>query len=309
MNNSITKHLSLLHLSERISIWHNFNKLLSVNNKLKKLLVFWLTIFCLPLFAETNSSKIRLYTLNCGYINVHDAYHFSDTAFYGHQSLYLSNPCFLIKHPKGWLLWDLGLGDQYFKHQFEDKKHDATLIVPISIKSQLKELDLMPSDIQYVALSHTHFDHTGNANLFPQATWLIQRTEYQALQQTPLPPATDPSIVPILRTVHKILVNGDYDVFGDDTVIILRTPGHTVGHQSLQIKLNHTGVIILSGDLYHTKRAYHYKQMPSFNANRADTLASMERVDDILKNTKATLIIQHDMKDFSVLPKIPNFLD
>lgn len=289
--------------------------------KLKKIIyelscvVFSFFIFTHALYAESAETKlgfsadVRVYALNCGYIDIHDGAPFSDTSFYPHQPIRLTDPCFLIKNPKGWLLWDTGLGDQYVDHTFTDKKLGVTLTVPVSLAAQLKQLGLTPNDIRYVALSHTHFDHTGNAHLFAHATWLLQRAEYQFIQQKPLSPTVASNTFQILSAANKILLDGDYDVFGDGTVQILRTPGHTPGHESLEIKLAHQGVIILSGDLYHTRQSYLFKQIPVFNTSRAETLASMARIEGILHNTHGRLIIQHDPNDFKSLAKIPDYLN
>lgn len=264
----------------------------------------------ISLFAATTMPiDVRLYTLDCGMIDVHDAAPFSDTNAYPHQPMRLADPCFLIKNPKGWLLWDLGLGDQYVNHPYEDTKHGVTLTVPVTLVAQLKELGLTPDDIRYVALSHTHFDHTGNASLFPHAMWLMQRAEYQYIQQKPLSSAVADNTFQIIRGFHKTLLDGDYDVFGDGTVKILSTPGHTPGHESLEVLLPHQGVIILSGDLYHTRKSYQLRLIPVFNSSRVDTLASMAQIDNILHNTHGRLIIQHDPNDFAALPKIPQYLN
>ncbi|MCC2624599.1 MAG: N-acyl homoserine lactonase family protein [Burkholderiales bacterium] len=255
------------------------------------------------------SSDVRLYALNCGLIKIHDGASFSDTGFYSHKSLSLVDPCFLIKHNNSYLMWDLGLGEQYIGKTIQNTEHGVTLSATTSLITQLKELNLTPDDINYVGISHFHFDHTGNANLFPNATLLIQRAEYNSLEQNPLPPAVNNDLKKILQPMKKTLILGDQDVFGDGTVVMLKTPGHTVGHQSLQLKLQHSGTIILSGDLYHSREAYHYKQVPTFNASRADTMASMNRVDEILQNRHGRLIIQHDARDFATLPKFPKFLD
>lgn len=253
------------------------------------------------------TSGVRIYTLNCGYIDIHDFASFSDTNLYPHHSRRLADPCFLIKNPKGLLLWDLGLGDQYVNRSVEDKKYGVTLTVPISLTAQLKQLGLTPNDIKYVGISHSHFDHTGNANLFPHATWLVQRAEYQYTQQKPFAVAAD--TFQTLTHMNKILLDGDYDVFGDGTAVILRTPGHTPGHQSLEVVLPHHGVMILSGDLYHARESYLAKQVPAFNTSRAETLASMSRISGLLSNTRGHLIIQHDLTDFTALPKLPKYLD
>lgn len=270
-------------------------------------MLLWVSlIFTCPAYAAIDT---RLYALDCGSLDMHDIASFSDTQFYSHHPMRLADTCFLIKNPNGWLLWDLGLGDQYLDHPFEDKKHHTTLTVSHSLVSQLKQLGLTPNDIQYVALSHSHFDHTGNAKLFTHATWLLQRSEYQFIQQKPLSSAVADNTFQLLSGVNKILLDGDYDVFGDGTVIILRTPGHTPGHESLEVVLPHKGVIIISGDLYHMRQSEEFKQVPAFNTSRSETLASMARIDGVLHNTHGRLIIQHDPSDFASLPKIPQYLD
>jgi N-acyl homoserine lactone hydrolase len=105
------------------------------------------------------------------------------------------------------------------------------------------------------------------------------------------------------------MIDGDYDVFGDGRVRILKTPGHTPGHQSLLLKLQVAGTVVLSGDLYHTRENHQYARVPTINTQRADTLASMARIETILKNSKARLIIQHDLRDFAALPKFPEYLN
>jgi N-acyl homoserine lactone hydrolase len=256
-----------------------------------------------------NTPDVRVYALDCGSIKIHDGSSFSDTGFYSHKSLSLVDPCFLVKHNNSYLMWDLGLGEQYVGKTVENTEHGVTLSASISLITQLKELNLTTDDIQYVGVSHFHFDHTGNADLFPHATWLIQRAEYKSLEQNPPPLAVSDDLKKILQPVKKTLIFGDQDVFGDGSVVMIRTPGHTVGHQSLQLKLQHSGTVILSGDLYHSREAYRFKQVPVFNYSRADTLASMHRVDEILQNRHGRLIIQHDARDFAAFPKFPKFLD
>lgn len=255
------------------------------------------------------SIDLRLYTLNCGYFVIHDAAPFFNENFYPHRSLRLADPCYLIKHDNVWMLWDLGLGDRYAGKSVEDKKHGITIYVNQRLTTQLKELGLTPSRIKYVALSHSHFDHTGNADLFSNATWILQNAEYQFIQKAPLSSAVDANIVKLLVSRKKALINGDYDIFHDGTVKIISTPGHTPGHESLQVNLPHAGTIILSGDLYHTRLSYQHQQIPVFNTSHIQTLTSMARLNRILQNTTGRLVIQHDPQDFMSLPKIPNYLD
>lgn len=255
------------------------------------------------------AKDIRIYTLDCGDINVHNMAPFSDNHFYPRQARSLVDPCFLIKHPQGWLLWDLGLGERYVGSTVEDKKHDVDISVSISLIAQLKQLGLKPDDIKFVGFSHAHFDHTGNTTLFPDATFLMQKKEYDFMQQKPLASSVAPATFSILKNFHTQLLEGDYDVFGDGSVLILSTPGHTPGHQSLEVVLPHQGVVVLSGDLYHTRAAYEYKLVPTFNTSHAETLASMTRIDALLRHTKGRLIIQHDPEDAASLPVIPGYLN
>ncbi len=175
-------------------------------------------------------------------------------------------------------------------------KYFSVGIVSTSISDQLKMLKLSPNDIKYVMLSHTHFDHTGNINLFPNATLIMQEAEYQSLSQKQLPHAVSNDLLNTVKPMHKILINGNYDLFNDGTVVVIKTPGHA-------------DTVVLSGDAYHTREAYLYSQVPQFNYNRADTLASMQRINEILKNTHGQLIIQHSKEDFATLPKFPAFLN
>jgi glyoxylase-like metal-dependent hydrolase (beta-lactamase superfamily II) len=161
----------------------------------------------------------------------------------------------------------------------------------------------------YVAFSHFHFDHTGNANLFGAPTWIINSAELAWALGTPTPFAVDPSTFSTYKTAKTQMIAGDHDVFGDGKVKILKAPGHTPGHQVLEIKLRKSGTVILSGDLYHTRDNRKYRRVPTFNFERADTLASIDRVETIVKNTKARVIVQHDLADFKALPKFPAYMN
>jgi N-acyl homoserine lactone hydrolase len=97
----------------------------------------------------------------------------------------------------------------------------------------------------------------------------------------------------------------DKDVFGDGSVIMLYTPGHTRGHHSLLGKLPQTGAVLLSGDLAHFRENYDTNGVPTFNTDRAQSLASLDRVKKIVAGTKATVIIQHQARDVDKLPVFP----
>jgi glyoxylase-like metal-dependent hydrolase (beta-lactamase superfamily II) len=88
-------------------------------------------------------------------------------------------------------------------------------------------------------------------------------------------------------------------------VIVLRTPGHTPGHQALLVKLPQTGAVILSGDAVHFHENYDTDGVPWFNYDRAETVASIERLKKLVATQKAKLIIQHDARDVDKLPAFP----
>lgn len=252
---------------------------------------------------------IRLYTLDCGRAELKDMGFFSDTGEYTGQPGTIAVSCFLIRHPKGILLWDTGMGDKLVEKKEGVDFGAIHIFASVTLIDQLKQLGLTPSDVTYMAFSHFHFDHTGNANLFPSSTWILNQAELTWALGNPKPDSVDLSSFSGYKTAKSKMIDGDYDVFGDGSVRILRAPGHTPGHQVLELQLKKAGAVILSGDLYHLRQNYDHRRVPDFNFNRADTLASMDRVEKIIQNTKGRLVVQHDPGDFRTMPKFPAYLE
>ncbi len=254
-------------------------------------------------------SSVRLYAIDCGWAKVSDMKDFSDTGNLDGKAGELAVPCFLVWHPKGALLWDLGLGDK-----LADKKDGVTLdefhlVVRRTLLSQLAAIGLKPGDIRFVAFSHMHWDHTGNANDYTSATWLINKREFDWATGTPAPDGVDQSTFSDYKKAKIETFDGDKDVFGDGSVHILRAPGHTPGHSVLLLKLKNAGTLILSGDLYHAMESRTEKLVPIYNTSRADTLASMDRIERLLATDNGRLVIQHAPESFNSLPKFPGYLD
>lgn len=269
-----------------------------------------ITALALPAYAADAIKSVRLYALDCGHIDIKNMGFFSDTGEYDGKPGALVAPCFLIRHPKGTLVWDTGLGDKLAeKKEGVDLPGGFHISVPVTLAGQLGQLGLAPADVTYVAFSHFHFDHTSNANLFSGATWILNKRELEWALSDPTPFAVDPSTFSGYKTAKTQLIDGDYDVFGDGSVRILKAPGHTPGHQVLEIKLRKGGTYILSGDLYHTRANRQFHRVPGFNFDRADSLASIDRIEKIVHNTKARLVVQHDPVDFKLLPKFPGYLE
>jgi glyoxylase-like metal-dependent hydrolase (beta-lactamase superfamily II) len=253
--------------------------------------------------------EVRLYTLDCGHVDVKDLGWFSDTGEYDGKPGSFAVPCFVIRHPKGTLLWDTGLSDKLAENKNGLDNGGFHMSVAVTLADQLTTLGLTPADVTQVAFSHFHSDHTGNANLFGSSTWIVNKAELAWAEANPAPFGVDASTFSAYKTAKTQMIDGDYDVFGDGSVRVLKTPGHTPGHQVLVVKLKKTGVVILSGDLYHLRDNRKFRRVPTFNHERADTLASIDRIEKIVKNTHARFVVQHDLQDFKSMPKFPAYLD
>lgn len=259
--------------------------------------------------ARAQAPEIELYMLDCGRMELHRLDLFSDTGDYkptDQKSILV--PCFLVKHPDGILLWDSGLPDTLKENPEAGKSPFFTSVVEKTLVGALSELDLAPADVTHFAMSHLHFDHAGNANLFMASKLLIQNAEYEAGFGTLLPLGFDPATYSELKDADRLPLQGDHDVFGDGSVVVLSTPGHTPGHQCLLVNLQETGPIILSGDLFHLVANRKNARVPGFNTSRAETLASMDRIEKLAANLKARVVIQHDPDDHSGIPMSPQFL-
>lgn len=244
--------------------------------------------------------SLRLYVLDCGRITgvSGDSLGFKPGEL---KTADMITPCFLIVHPRGTMIWDTGeIPDSAFKNGVSPAKQGA-FTVDRPLLPQLAAIGYTPADITYLALSHYHGDHVANASLFAGSTWIVQQAERDKIfaprpaNAPRLGGVPDPSYFePLRNSKTLILKNEDHDVFGDGTVVIKFTPGHTPGHQSLFLKLKNTGPVLLSGDLYHYPEEITYNRIPSFDSDKEQTAKSRAAIQEFLKKTHAQLWIQHD---------------
>jgi len=225
----------------------------------------------------------------------------------------MSVVAYLVVHPRGTLLWDSGtIPDELVK---PGGTTIARATVTKTLSGQLAEIGYKPADINYLALSHYHYDHSANGNQFAGSTWLVQRPERAAMfPDTPPANPIDPNVSDKFSALAKsktVLLDGDHDVFGDGSVVILSTPGHTPGHQSLFVKLAKTGPLVLSGDLYHYPAERTLKDFLPFGGRGSDAqeAASKAKVEAVLKDKGAALWIQHDLVADAKLKKSPAYYD
>jgi glyoxylase-like metal-dependent hydrolase (beta-lactamase superfamily II) len=253
----------------------------------------------IPVFAQT-PAEVSLTRFDCASsAGPADIGRFSDTMAYEGKKLQLTASCYLIHHADHYMIWDTG-------YPVAAATPNAPT-VKVTLVDQLAQLKIKPEQINYVGISHYHGDHTGQAASFPQATLLIGQGDWDVLQG-PTPSGTT-NAAPLKHWLSGAgkseQVAKDKDVFGDGTVVMLDTPGHTAGHHSLLVKLKEKGNVLLTGDLAHFHENYDTNGVPTFNFNRADTLASFDRFKQIAKNLNATVIIQHDPRDIDKLPAFP----
>ncbi len=265
-----------------------------------------------PAAVPAADNEVKLYALDCGHLDFKSLGMFSDTGDYDGRPGRIDTPCFLIRHPVGWMLWDTGLGDEIAKSPQGIELFGGLVReqVPVTLVAQLKTLGLAPKDIRVVAFSHLHEDHVGNANLFVKnSTWVINDKELAWAKSEPTPMRVDPALFSGVESADVKHIDGDFDVFGDGRVIILKAPGHTPGHQVLLLRLKKAGALLLTGGLYPLRESRAQKRVPSINVSRADTLATFDRIEKIAVNQKARVVAQGDPADFAALPKFPAYLE
>ncbi|WP_337188566.1 N-acyl homoserine lactonase family protein [Phenylobacterium sp.] len=256
-----------------------------------------------PAEATPNTPKtVELYAMDCGRISLTNADMFADDGSYKGVAAEMVVPCYLIRHPKGDLVWDTGLPAP------AAGKPPPPGTPARSLADQLGDLGLTPADIEYVSVSHSHFDHIGNAGLFTGSTWIVDPKEREvAFNEAARKNAGTFAAYSALETAKtRLIEQPTYDVFGDGQVVIHKAPGHTPGHTVLLVRLKETGPVILTGDLWHIAASRPNRRVPRFNFDKAQTLDTMEAVEALARAEKARLILQHVPEDFAGLPKFPN---
>jgi glyoxylase-like metal-dependent hydrolase (beta-lactamase superfamily II) len=220
------------------------------------------------------------------------------------------NIAYLIAHPKGTVMFDVGaVTDSHFKG---DGTPVTEGIVSASrpLKPQLAAAGYTPADVTYLAMSHYHSDHTANANDFAGATWIVQKAERDAMFADKPQGIIQPAHYSALRSAKtRVLDNADLDVFGDGTVVVMSTPGHTPGHQVLFVRLAKRGPVLLAGDLYHYPEERTTGRIPTFEFNAEQSRASRQKVEAFVTQTGAELWIEHDIATHAKLPRPPAFVE
>ena len=256
--------------------------------------------------ASQTPASVKLYVFDCGTLKSGNPGVLLER---GVTTTDMSVAAYLIVHPRGTLLWDTGvIPDELIQ---PGGTTEARATVHKTLKGQLAEIEYKPSDITYLALSHNHYDHSANSNSFAGSTWLVQKAERAAM--FPDTPPSTPSNAAVrfsaLKSSKTTLLDGDYDVFGDGSVVIKSAPGHSPDHQVLFVNLSNTGPVVLSGDLYHYPEERALRKIPTTEFNREQSAASRAAIEAFLMRTHAQLWIEHDFNANAKLKKSPAYYD
>ena len=251
---------------------------------------------------EVSVPDVKLHQLVGGSILVKKLEVFSQDTTYTGQTKQFTDAYYVISHPKGNLMWDAGLPESLvIPEPFNDPSGVYRIQRPDSLANQLKSIGFKIDDFKYFAMSHSHFDHTGHANLMKDATWIVQENEFNSVVGDSAQFKN-----PALETLTNVKkIKGDYDVFGDGTVVIKYMPGHTIGHQVLYVEV--AGLVkpvLLTGDLYHFEENRTNKGVPSFNYDVKQTLESINKFETFAKETNAEVVIQHSPIAFKKLEEL-----
>ena len=253
-------------------------------------------------------APIQLWRLDCGTMEIPDLSYFSDSFDYDGKKGVAANGCFLVRHGDQYLLWEAGLPADYLGKVVVGAGGWRTSLKQ-SIAAQLKKIGLTPGKIGFLAVSHSHSDHVGQANDFAHATLLMHEEEHKRIRRARKGNAIR-RLAPWFSAGSNIKqFKGDLDVFGDGRVMILALPGHTEGHTGLLVRLAKAGDVLISGDLYHFHSEIASGVVSKWNVSRADTLASMARFERIIRLLRPRVIVQHDPADVSAMPSFPAALD
>jgi N-acyl homoserine lactone hydrolase len=297
----------------------------NVNRLLAKLIVGMCTIVGFASAAPAASPEgMKLYVFTSQPLDIAKSALSSATT--GTDKILIPVAFFLIKHPKGNILFDTGDNDKIIQDQtywgplaaMLDKGVNADL----AIDTQLAKVGVKPSDINYVILGHMHLDHAGNVGKFPSATIIVQRDEIENAFW-PKPGTAGPYIAsdfsmlrsgigaPMANKQPTIELNGDLDLFGDGSVYIHRAPSHTPGSQIALIRLPKTGLIVLTSDVCYMRENLDKDILPSIGLTYDPTgmLDAYHYIKQALDREKGDVIFAHDPDTFKAHKHSPEFYE
>jgi N-acyl homoserine lactone hydrolase len=226
----------------------------------------------------------------------------------------------IIEHPKhGLILWDTGINHavadpeeatKYWGAGIRDAFGAHGFTRAHAIDKQLVKLGLRCADVRYVVYSHLHLDHAGGMSYFPNAVHVIQRDEirYALWPDAWTRPVYCQNDFIDIRKLDVMEIDGDFDLFNDGTLRLLKTPGHAAGHQALLLNLPHRGQVCLGGDVGHLRDGF--AAMVPMPWDWSTSTMSMTRMRmKQLARTGVPVFLCHDPQDFVELAQNGRFWD
>jgi N-acyl homoserine lactone hydrolase len=253
----------------------------------------------------------RMYVIECGENHVKDLSRWTPGENVGKPWVF-GDYCYLIKHKNGWMLWDTGNPDRLAELPDGQLNPQGTITAFMKkrLADSLREIGVAPADIRFFAMSHSHGDHSGNAGLFTSSSILMQQDEFIAVfGPTPEKFGFSAANFEKIRNARYVLLHGEFDPFGDGSVLIKPTPGHTPGHQSLLVQLPKTGPVLLTGDLVHLKYSWDHDIVPGFNFDVAKSHESIAAMKELVAKTGAKVWVNHDKELHASIPKAPAYVE
>lgn len=217
---------------------------------------------------------------------------------------------FLVSRPDGLLVFDSGFSPLvheglrgYFPVEaLESRSFHFSPVDEMSAQMRVAGFD--PDDVIFVANSHLHYDHCGGNALFPRATLLVQRDEWNAAT-TAGADATGYRPADLHTAQERRLLDGEHDVFGDGAVVLIPTPGHTAGHQSLRVHCP-DGVAVIAGDACYMVQTLEHGASPgevtTANAGAFEQSLSVLRA---MTERGDTVFVSHDPDFWAQQPLAP----
>jgi N-acyl homoserine lactone hydrolase len=221
-------------------------------------------------------------------------------------------PSFLIEHPRGRVLYDTGMHPQLRTNPGARVSERVMNLFGFKgfgpkddIKSKLESIDRDPAQIDYVINSHLHFDHVGGNGLIPNAAVILQKREWDAANAPEMAVQIGFNKADFSYGHPVKPIDGEHDLFGDGSVVMLPTPGHTPGHQSLKVRTDRRE-IVLTGDACYFCQTLRERRLPAerFIYNRDEMIASLDKL-EALQNGGAKLIFGHDFEFWKSVPQAP----
>jgi glyoxylase-like metal-dependent hydrolase (beta-lactamase superfamily II) len=247
----------------------------------------------------------RIYALSCGTLEFDRKLFFPDSAPGARLATPVSS--YLVVHPRGRVLFDTGmhcnlpadpvgcLGERMAK-LFNVRSRAGEDVI-----GQLALLGLRPDDITHVVNSHFHFDHCGCNAFFPRATFLVQRAEMAAARA----PASNYSSRDWDHALQYRLLDGEHDVFGDGVVVLMPTPGHTAGHQSLRVRAGPGMEFVFAADACYTREHMDREVLPVAVWNAGEMTRSVALLRNLRERKGLTLLYGHDPGQWAEIPHAP----